>query len=337
MGVKKKSNVADSLFASAKLATASENGQDGFDKSSSIFSQIPENLGNIVEIDLDLIDEFPDHPFRVIDDASMERLKNDIAEHGLHTPILVKRSASKPGRYVTLAGHRREYASRALGKKKIKAIIMDVTEDEAVRIMVTSNLDTRDEILPSEKAFAYKMLRDAEDGSDIEAKTAAEVGLQTNESRDTVNRYIRLTYLTKQLLDMVDANVFGYAAGSDISFLSETHQIDVAYYITKGCKLDGKKAKVLKDTSKNGKLTEKVIEKIMIGAKAGTKASSFTLKSEKLKAIIPKTIKKNMQEDYLLKSVKQYQLVEGMLNNKSESEKEEILVKAISAYLNNKN
>ena len=334
--MKKKSDVANSLFASVMQTKDAEQKNDTTDKQSSIFGQVPETLGNIVEIDLDLLDEFPGHPFRVIEDASMERLKTDIAEHGLHTPIQVKRSNSHPGRYITLSGHRREYASRSLGKKKIKAIVMDVSDEEAVRIMVTSNLDTRDEILPSEKAYAYRMLRDAEEGSEASAMKAEEVGRQTNESRDTVNRYIRLTYLIPQLIDMVDSNVFGYAAGSDISFLNEKQQSDVAYYITKGYKLDGKKAKMLKDTAKNGKLTEKVIEKVMIGAKAVPRASGFTLKSEKLKSIIPKTVKKNMQEDYLFNSVKQYQLVESLLTDKTESEKEEILVKSISKYLSDK-
>ena len=93
---------------------------------------------------------------------------------------------------------------------------------------------------------------------------------------------------------------------------------------------------MLKDTAKNGKLTERVIEKVMIGAKALPRASGFTLKSEKLKSIIPKTVKKNMQEDYLFNSVKQYQLVESLLTDKTESEKEEILVKSISMYLSDK-
>ena len=298
MAKKDNTNAAAALFANLQKNTEKKNE----DKKTGLGIFEKAHTMSVEEIDLDKIDEFPDHPFLVLEDEAMERLRGDIREHGVHTPVQLQESPTTVGRYITLAGHRRIHACRSLGMKKIKAIIMNVSEEEAVRIMVTSNLDTRDQILPSEKAHAYRMLHDAEKAD--ERKTADEIGHETGESKDTVKRYIRLSYLIPELLEDVDKGLFGYASGSDISFLAEDDQIDVAYYVKNGYKLDGKKAKFMKDNAKAGKLSKSLIEKIMVGTKSATKKPSFSLKSERIKAELPADLKRNQTEGYIVSAVK---------------------------------
>ena len=301
------------------------------DSKASMFLQ-PEEGDKVLDIPIDMIDDFPDHPFQVKDDASMESLRTDIKKHGMHTPVLVLKNPDHVGRYIMIAGHRRRYACKTLGFKEIKAIVKDVSLDDATRIMVTSNLEIRDKILPSEKAHAYKLLRDVEEKNSSSGKTADQIGLETGESGDTINRYIRLTYLIEPLINAVDNGLFGYAAGADISFLSETEQTSLSHFIQNKYRLDGKKAALLKAYSKDGKLTEALIEKVMLGAMADEKIAVFSLKSDRIKTLLPKNIKKKQIEDYILVSIQQRQLIESILGDRSTDEIEAILKKALSSY-----
>ncbi len=197
--------------------------------------------GAIVNVALDLIDDFPNHPFRVIDDEDMQKLTESIKEVGVLTPIKIVPQDN--GRYYSAAGHRRRRASYLAGKTDIPAIITDMTEEEAIIAMVDTNLQ-REKILPSEKARAYKMKLEAIKrqgrrsdltSSQVETKLRADeaVAADTGESRAQVQRYIRLTELTPKLLDMVDAEKMPLTVGVELSYLSTEEQLALADIIKK--------------------------------------------------------------------------------------------------------
>ena len=170
-------------------------------------------LEKVQNISLDLIDEFPNHPFKVLDNDEMDKLVDSIKEsNGVLVPTIVRKKNN--GRYEMVSGHRRMRASQLLGLDTIPSIVKNLTDDEATIIMVDSNIQ-REKLLPSEKAFAYKMKMDAINNkgkrTDLTSSqvatrldTASIIGKDNGDSRDKVYRYIRLTYLIPELLDMVD-------------------------------------------------------------------------------------------------------------------------------------
>ena len=170
------------------------------------------SLEKVVDIKISDIDDFPDHPFKVIDDDEMEKMKNSIIDNKVIIPALVR---PKPdGRYEMISGHRRKRASELANKETLPCVVRELTDDEAIIIMVDSNIQ-REEILPSEKAFAYKMKLEALSSkgkrNDLTSSqlatrldTATIIGKEKGDSRDTVFRYIKLTELIPELLEMVD-------------------------------------------------------------------------------------------------------------------------------------
>lgn len=181
----------------------------------------------IVEIALSELTEFNGHPFKVIDDEKMEELKESISENGVLNPILVRKD--KNGSYEIISGHRRKHACEALGKDTIPAIVKDLSDDEAAILMVDSNIQ-REEILPSEKAYAYRIKLEA---MKHQGKTSSQVGTkrtgeilaeETGESRNQIQRYIRLTYLVADILNMVDNKKIPVNTAVELSFLTEEQQ-----------------------------------------------------------------------------------------------------------------
>lgn len=186
-------------------------------------------------IPLEYIDEFPGHPFRVLDDESMQKLMNSIEEIGVQSPIVAR--IKEDQRYEIISGHRRVHACRRLGLKLIPAIVRDLSRDEAIIAMVDANLQ-REHILPSEKAAAYKMKMDAMKRragrpsnnlspvatNKMPVDTAAEIGSVTGESRDQIFRYVRLTELVPELLEMVDRESIAFRPAVELSYLSEDEQ-----------------------------------------------------------------------------------------------------------------
>lgn len=189
----------------------------------------------IRNISISEIDDFPEHPFKVRDDESMAKLVDSISENGVMTPITVRRK--EDGRYELLSGHRRKHACVCCCIKEIPAIIKELSRDEGIIYMVDSNLQ-REEILPSEKAFSYKMKLEALNRqgqrTDLTStpmvskfRTNEIVGAESGDSREQVRRYIRLTMLIPEILDMVDSKQVGFRPAVELSYLRETEQNDL--------------------------------------------------------------------------------------------------------------
>lgn len=237
---------------------------------------------------------FPNHPFKVVDDEKMMDMVESIKEYGVLVPIIVR--PVENGNYEIVSGHRRHHAAVLAGQEEVPAIVREMDEDAAVLVMVDSNLQ-RENILPSEKAFAYKMkleaLKHQGKRSDL---TSAQIGLklsteiigeQNGDSRNQVKRYIRLTHLIPDILEMVDNKNIAFNAAVEISYLSEREQellqdnMDV-----NECSPSLSQAKRLKKYSQDGKLTEDVIDAIMTEEKETD--TKLVLKGDTIKKYFPK-------------------------------------------------
>mgnify|MGYP000636027519 CR=1 FL=1 len=187
---------------------------------------------NANELEINRIHNFANHPFKVVDDEEMDELVESIEKNGILVPVLVRPDVNNS--YEMIAGHRRMHAAIKIGLKTIPAIVRDLDDDEAIIVMVDSNIQ-RKKLLPSEKAFAYKMKLDAikhrgKSLSQVATKSdsAAEVGAAMGESRDMVFRYIRLTNLVPPLLDMVDEGKIALMPAERLSYLTEEEQLALA-------------------------------------------------------------------------------------------------------------
>lgn len=210
-----------------------------------------------MEIELSELENFNNHPFKVIEDESFDKLAESIKENGILTPIIVRSSIN--GSYEIISGHRRVHACEVLGIEKIPAKTVEMSDDEAVIAMVDSNI-YREKILPSEKAFAYKMKNEAlkHQGRKLDKTSASEIS--ESDSERQVFRYIRLTYLIPDLLRAVDENKLNFLAGVALSYITEENQKKIASYCEAEKKYPGvKEAELLK--SKDN-LTFNEIEKI---------------------------------------------------------------------------
>ncbi len=196
----------------------------------SLFGIDQEEIGKVIEVPLEELFPFSRHPFKVIDDEKMSQLVESVRENGILVPIMVR--TRKEGGYEVISGHRRRHAAEIAGLEKVPVIIRDLSDDEAVIAMVDANLQ-REEILPSEKAFAYKMKMEAISHQGRRgyttrvgwrAESASLVGEAAGESKNQVRRYIRLTYLLPDLLKMVDAGKFKLNAAVEISYICSSEQ-----------------------------------------------------------------------------------------------------------------
>ena len=242
---------------------------------------------------------FPNHPFKVVDDDKMMDMVESIKEYGVLVPIIVR--PVENGNYEIVSGHRRHHAAVLAGQEEIPAIVREMDEDAAVLVMVDSNLQ-RENILPSEKAFAYRMKLEAmkrqagrpkenatQIGQDfMRGKYSVEIlSEQVNESRNQIQRYIRLTHLIPDILEMVDNKNIAFNAAVEISYLSEKEQellhdnMDV-----NECSPSLSQAKRLKKYSQEGKLTEDVIDAIMTEEKETD--TKLVLKADTIKKYFPK-------------------------------------------------
>lgn len=229
-----------------------------------------------------MIDDFPEHPFKVKDDEEMEKLKDSISLYGVLTPVVARRCEN--GRYELISGHRRKYACKALGIEFIPAIVREMSREEAVIAMVDSNLQ-REHILPSEKAFAYKMKLEAIKcqgkrndltstplAGKLGVESADKIGEQSGESADQVRRYIRLTELVPELLELVDNGRMAFRPAVEISYLTEDEQRDLVETIdSEDCTPSLSQACRMKKLSQEGKLDMDAIFAIMTEEKANQK------------------------------------------------------------------
>lgn len=224
--------------------------------------------------------EFKDHPFKVLDDEKMEETTKSIRLYGVLVPGIARPRAG--GGYELIAGHRRKHGSERAGKTEMPIIVRNYSDDEATIIMVDSNIQ-REDILPSEKAKAYKMKYEAmkHQGKKSGKNTLDEVGEAAGENAKKVQRYIWLARLSEELLEMVDTKRLGFSQGVDISFLSEEAQQWVEVIIEEqGCNVSTAQSGKLKEYGKSGELTLAMVRLILTEEKP--KERKFTMKSDKI-------------------------------------------------------
>ena len=273
-----------------------------------------EERNSIVELPIDVIDQFPKHPYKVKDDDDMIQLIESIKENGVITPIIVR---PKPkGRYEMISGHRRLHACRHLGHKTIRGQVLELDRNAATVMMVDSNL-ARSNILPSEKAFAYKMRLDAmkkQTGRPSKSNVVPvgqyysreELAKQTNESQTQIQRYIRLTNLIPLLLQMVDEGKIAMRPAVEISYLSEKLQNKLADCILKEDATPSHDQTIrMRKLDKEGLLTEEAIDKIMHELKPN-QTNRISLSEDKVKKFMPNNMPVSKREDYILKALEHY-------------------------------
>ena len=217
----------------------------------SIFDK-PDLPEQVMMLSLNELHPFKDHPFRVLDDEKMQETVDSILEHGVLVPGIARKRAE--GGYEIIAGHRRKRASELAGKTEMPFLIRDYSDDEAIIIMVDSNLQ-REDILPSEKAFAYKMKCEAlkHQGKRTGSNTYDLIGENAGDNGRTVQRYIRLTELIKEMLDLVDQKQLGFIAAAELSFLKKEEQEQVYQLIVETKrKPNSDQAERLKKSSQEG-------------------------------------------------------------------------------------
>lgn len=274
-------------------------------------------LSKIRDIPITEIDDFPDHPFKVRDDEDMIQLVESIKERGVITPATVRQK--EDGRYELVSGHRRKRASELAGYETLRCEVVDLTREEATILMVESNFQ-RSQILPSEKAFAYKMRLEAMNRqgkrSDLTSSPVAtklgqgrsdvELAEQVGESKDTIRRYIRLTYLVPELLEFVDEGRIKMRPAVEISYLDEESQRDIVDEIDMNdCTPSHAQTIKMRKFFEEGKLTTEVISSIMSEDKPNQK-EKIVLRGERVRQLIPKNIPLNQTEDFVCKALEHY-------------------------------
>lgn len=271
-------------------------------------------LPRIRQIPLDMIDDMPDHPFKVRRDDDMELLIESVRDHGVITPIIVRQK--EDGRYETAAGHRRRMASKINGLTTIPAEVREMTRDEAIIIMCESNLQ-RTKILPSEKAFSYRMRLEAmkrqagrpskDYFGPVGQNSREELAEATSDSARQIHRYIRLTYLIPELLTMVDEENIAFRPAVELSYLTEQEQRDLLETIGyEDATPSLAQAIKMKEMSKAGTLSMDAILNIMCQKKPNQK-EKISFHTEKLKPYLPKNITPKQTEEYILKALEYYQ------------------------------
>ena len=270
---------------------------------------------SVQDIPISQISDFPEHPFKVKQDEAMLEMAESVRQYGVLVPGLVRQL--EDGSYQMVSGHRRKLASELAGRDTIPCIVRDLTDDEAVIIMVDSNLQ-RERVLPSEKAFAYKMKLDAlrrqagrpskENLSPLETnlRTSAVIAQATGDSRAQVDRFIRLTNLIPEILDMVDDGRIAFRPAVELSYLAEQEQC--ALYDTMGredCTPSLAQAIKMKAFSRDGKLTDAVILSIMEEEKPNQK-EQFRIPKERISKYFKPGTPARTMEDTIVKALDYY-------------------------------
>lgn len=270
---------------------------------------------SVQDIPIFQISDFPEHPFKVKQDEAMLEMAESVRQYGVLVPGLVRQL--EDGSYQMVSGHRRKMASELAGRDTIPCIVRDLTDDEAVIIMVDSNLQ-RERVLPSEKAFAYKMKLDAmrrqagrpskENLSPLETnlRTSAVIAQATGDSRAQVDRFIRLTNLIPEILDMVDDGRIAFRPAVELSYLTEQEQS--ALYDTMGredCTPSLAQAIKMKAFSRDGKLTDAVILSIMEEEKTNQK-EQFRIPKERISKYFKPGTPARTMEDTIVKALDYY-------------------------------
>lgn len=276
--------------------------------------RVEARLPKIYDIPIKLIDDFPEHPFKVRMDDDMEQLIASIKEQGLITPVILR--PKEKGRYEMVSGHRRKEACLRAGLSMIKAEVREITHDEAIIVMVDSNLQ-RSVILPSEKAFSYKMRLEAlkRQGKrtdltscPVGTRSNQQVGKDTGDSARQVARYVRLTELVPDLLDLVDNGKVSFRPAVELSYLTPKEQETVyEQIIYNECLPSHAQAIRMRNLSKDGMLTDNVIKKIMKEEKPN-QIDKIHIPYSEIRQYIPRGISYEKTGEYIKKALEFYQL-----------------------------
>lgn len=277
-----------------------------------------EKLAKIRDIPLEWIDDFPDHPYKVRDDEDMMQLAESIKERGVITPATVRQK--EDGRYELISGHRRKRASELAGFETLRCEVVELDRDDATILMVESNLQ-RSVILPSEKAFAYKMRLDAmkrkagrpskENVSPVatnspQGRSDVELAEQVGESKDQIRRYIRLTNLVDELLELVDEGRMKMRPAVELSYLDEDCQRDLVDEIDlNDCTPSHDQTIRMRKMFEEGKLTPEAIQAIMSEQKPNQR-EKIVLRDERVRKLIPKNVPLSQTEDFICKALEHY-------------------------------
>ena len=275
-------------------------------------------LSKIRDIPLELIDDFPDHPFQVREDEDMFQLVESIKERGVITPATVRQK--EDGRYELISGHRRKRACELAGFETLRCEVVDLDRDEATILMVESNFQ-RSQILPSEKAHAYKMRLDAmkrkagrpskENGATVlphlQGKKSREIlAAESGESHEQIRKYIRLTNLVPELLEFVDEGRIKMRPAVELSYLNEDCQRDLVDEIDlNDCTPSHDQAIRMRKFFEEGKLTTEAISAIMSEEKPNQR-EKIVLRGDRVRNLIPKNIPINQTEEYVCKALEHY-------------------------------
>lgn len=277
-----------------------------------------EKLSKIRDIPLSQIDDFPDHPFKVKDDEDMMQLIESIKERGIITPATVR--LKDDGRYELISGHRRKRACELAGFDTLRCEVVELTKDEATILMVESNYQ-RSQILPSEKAFAYKMRLDAMKrqagrpskdnsspvGIDLRGKQTLDLmSEECGDSRNQIHRYIRLTNLVSELLEFVDEGRIKMRPAVELSYLDEDCQRDIVDEIDMNEVTPSHDQAIrMRKFFDEGKLTTEVIQAIMSEEKPNQR-EKLVFRGDRVRKLIPKSIPLSQTEDYVCKALEHY-------------------------------
>ena len=274
-----------------------------------------EQLSKIRDIPLELIDDFPDHPFKVRDDEDMMQLVESVKERGVITPATVRQK--EDGRYELVSGHRRKRACELAGFETLRSEIVDLNRDEATILMVESNFQ-RSEILPSEKAFAYKMRLEAmkrqagrprkENVSPVgtNLRTDEQIAQKTGDSRNQIHRYVRLTNLVPELLEFVDEGRIKMRPAVELSYLDEDCQRDVVDEIDLNDATPSHDQTIrMRKLFNEGNLTTEAIHAVMSEEKPNQK-EKIVLRGDRVRQLIPKNIPVSQTEDFVCKALEHY-------------------------------
>lgn len=298
-----------------------------FESFENLFGTASENSDGIVMLDTSLLVPFANHPFQVRDDEEMERLMESTERHGVLVPLLVREKEDSG--YEIISGHRRKYACDQLNIRQVPVLIREYTDDEAIIIMVDSNIQ-REHLLFSEKAFALRMKLEAmnrqgartdltsgqnegksekdmqstsgqNDGKSQGVTSATILGKDIGKSESTVRRLIRLTYLIQPILELVDEKKMSLSVGESISYLTEDEQEILFRYMQKNRQMpSGEEAKLLKRDSESGELDEAQMQDILSDSKEkAAKPASISLKSKKLYEYFPSDYSRQQMEEVI--------------------------------------
>lgn len=276
------------------------------------------NAEKVEDIKICNIDNFKNHPFKVLKNEELEQLVESIKEKGVISPVLVR--PKENGRYEMVSGHRRMLASQYANLDTIPCIIRNLTDDEATILMVDSNLQ-REKLLPSEKAFAYKMKIEAlkhqgkrndltcgQDGHKLEnIKSRDILANEVSDSARQIQRYIRLTYLIPELLEKVDVEKIAFSPAVEISYLTKEEQLMLLDFIDYNDIYPSvKQAKDLKELSNKGELDSDSLEELMMITKPN-QVRKIAFDEGRIRKVLPKEIKREEIEDFVVKSIEFYQ------------------------------